>query len=503
MKRLALAACTLAVACRPTAPVPPAPPPPAPTAVVAEPAAAPPVEPAPPPAPATPIADAYREVATKILAHARADRGAYQKLQYLTDHIGHRLSGTAALDRAVAWGADAMRADGHEVRTEKVMVPHWDRGRESARLVAPITRDLVMLGLGGSVGTPRKGVTAPVVVVHGWDELDAKDAAIKGAIVLYDVPMPAWTEAKGSGYGDVVPFRWAGASQAAKHGAVAVLMRSVTARSLRTPHTGAMGYADGIAKIPAAAISTEDADLIARLAAEGEVKVTLSMEARMLPDAPSANVIGELRGRERPDEIVVIGGHLDSWDVGQGAHDDGAGVVHVMQALTTLRALGLQPRRTIRAVLFVNEENGGRGGKAYAAKHAGETTVAALETDSGGFAPRGFAVDAHGDAAARARIEDVVSLLAPLGATSLRDDEGGADIAPLVAAKGLLGLGLWTDGRSYFDIHHTPADTLDKVEPQALADGVAAIAVMAYVLADVESAIVPVPPPADPAPPAP
>ena len=502
MRRLAVGLVAVAAACRPSAPVPPAPPAPVATPVVVEAPPARPIDPVPPP-PATPIADAYRDVAASIIAHARADRGAYTKLAHLTDRIGHRLAGSRSLDAAIAWGAEAMRADGHDVRTDKIMVPHWDRGAESARIVTPIARDLVMLGLGGSVGTPKGGITAPIVVIHSWDELETRAADVKGAIVLYDVAMPAWTEEHGSGYGDVVPFRWAGPSAAARKGAVAVLMRSVTAHSLRTPHTGAMGYAPDAPKIPAAAITTEDTDLLARLAAAGEVKVTLTMGARMLPDAPSANVIGELRGRERPDEVVVIGGHLDSWDVGQGAHDDGAGCVHVMQALTTLRALGLTPRRTIRVVLFTNEENGGRGGRGYLEQHGGETHVAALETDAGGYAPVGFAIDTHGDLAARARIEDVMSLIAPLGATRLRDDHTGADIAPLVDQRGVLGLGLLTDGRTYFDIHHTPADTLDKVDPQALADGVAAIAVMAYVLADVESAIVPVPPPPAPAPAAP
>jgi len=449
--------------------------------------AGPPAVDAPTPTP-TPILDAYQATADQILAHARADRGAYAKLAFLTDRIGHRLAGSPQLDLAIAWAKDALAADGHAVTTEPVMVPHWQRGAERAQLVAPITRDLVMLGLGGSVGTPPGGVTAPVVVVHGWDELAARAAEVKGAIVLYDVAMPAWTEAHGSGYGDVVPFRGAGAIAAAKLGAVAVLMRSVTAHSLRSPHTGAMRYVDGVPRIPAAAVTVEDAALIARLAAAGPVRVTLTMGARLLPEAPSANVLAELRGRERPDEVVVIGAHLDSWDVGQGAHDDGAGVVHVMQALTTLRALGLTPRRTIRVVLFTNEENGLRGGKGYAATHGGDHHVALLETDSGGFAPRGFRVETHGDAALRARLVEATQLLAPLGATAIEDDEAGADISPLVDA-GALGLGLAVDGRTYFDIHHTAADTLDKVDPQALADGVAAIAVMAYVLADAEPAL--------------
>ncbi|MBL8623845.1 MAG: M20/M25/M40 family metallo-hydrolase [Myxococcales bacterium] len=492
MSRGGWVALLLVAACHGAAPAPVAVAPPAPSD------AGPPIVDAPPAVP-TPILDAYRATADQIIAHARADRGAFTKLAFLTDHIGHRLAGSPQLDQAIAWAKDALAADGHAVTTEPVMVPHWQRGAERAQLVAPIARELVMLGLGGSVGTPPGGITAPVVVVHGWDELAARAADVKGAIVLYDVAMPAWTEAHGSGYGDVVPFRVAGAIAAAKLGAVAVLMRSVTAHSLRSPHTGAMRYVDGVPRIPAAAITVEDAALIARLAAAGPVRVALTMGARSLPEAPSANVIAELRGRERPDEIVVIGAHLDSWDVGQGAHDDGAGVVHVMQALTTLRALGLTPRRTIRVVLFTNEENGLRGGKGYAAAHGGDHHVALLETDNGGFAPRGFRIQTHGDVALRARLDEAAQLLAPLGATTLEEDDADADVSPLVEA-GALGLGLAVDGRTYFDVHHTAADTLDKVDPQVLADGVAAIAVMAYVLADAEPALAVTAPAAAPAP---
>ncbi|HUQ06873.1 MAG TPA: M20/M25/M40 family metallo-hydrolase [Kofleriaceae bacterium] len=444
-------------------------------------------------APVTPIADAYREVATRIIADARADRGGWEKLAHLTDRIGHRLAGSPQLDQAIAWAADAMKQDGHDVRTEKVMVPHWVRGAEAARITAPIQRDLVVLALGGSVGTPKGGLAGRVVVVHDWNELEARKADVKGAIVLFNVAMPAWTEEHGSGYGDVVPYRWASASAAAKLGATAVLIRSVTAHSLRTPHTGSMGYAEDAPRIPAAAITIEDAQLIERLAGAGVVKLQLELGARMLPDVPSANVIGELRGREKPDEIVVIGGHLDSWDVGQGAHDDGAGCVHVMQALTVLRRLGLQPRRTIRVVLFTNEENGLRGGTGYAEAHAAEVGkhVAALETDAGGYRPIGLEVaapEAKADEIA-AKVADLLSLLAPIGATKVeRSDHAGADIAPLTR-QGVLGLGLRTDGRTYFDIHHTPADTLDKVDPAALADGIAAVAVVAFVLADLPDPI--------------
>jgi carboxypeptidase Q len=438
-------------------------------------------------APATPIADRYRAPVDKIVAAAHADREAFRKLAQLTDRIGHRLSGSPELERAIAWAAQTMKDDGHDVHTEKVMVPHWVRGVEAAELTAPIARPLRVLGLGGTVGTPKGGITAPVIVVHDWAELEARHEAVKGAIVLYDVAMPKWTEDKGSGYGETVEYRGKGASRAARLGAVAVLMRSVTAHSLRTPHTGAMTYEDGVAKIPALAVTVEDATLVARLAAQGPVTIHLRAESQTLPDAPSANVIGELRGHEHPEEIVVIGGHIDSWDVGQGAHDDGAGAVTMMQALTTLRKLGLVPRRTIRVVLFTNEENGLRGGRTYAKDHAAElpATVLALEADSGGFAPRGFSVQAKPEVQDRvkARIVDIASLLSSISATRVTVGHGGADIGPMVSS-GVPALGLDTDGRTYFDIHHTEADTLDKVDPAALADDVAAVAALAYVVAD-------------------
>jgi carboxypeptidase Q len=369
------------------------------------------------------------------------------------------------------------------------MVPHWVRGAEDAALVTPTARPLHVIGLGGTVPTPKGGITAPVVVVRDWKELDSKRDQIQGAIVLYDVAMPVYSEQNGSGYGNVVDYRIAGASRAAKYGAVATLMRSVTARSLRTPHTGAMHYDDAQPKIPSAAVTVEDAELIARLAARGPVSLHLHLESQQLPDAESANVVGELHGRERPEEVVVIGAHLDSWDVGQGAHDDGAGMVTMMQAAALLQHLGLVPRRTIRVVLFTNEENGVRGAKGYAEQHRAELprTVLAVESDGGGFSPRGFVIGHHDPAAVprlHAHLADIVTLLAPLGATRLVEaDHTGSDIAPMAEA-GVPQVGLLVDGRTYFDIHHTEADTLDKVDPAQLADDVAAIAVLAYVAAD-------------------
>jgi len=440
-----------------------------------------------------PIADRSQAVASKIIAAARADRGAYAKLAQLTDGIGHRLSGSHELELAIAWAQRTLEADGHTVRTEPVMVPHWVRGAEDAAIVSsapngtpsPVGSPLHIIGLGGTVPTPKGGLVAQVVVVRSWDELEHTD--VKGKLVLFDVAMPPWTEANGSGYGDVAPFRSRGPSRAAKAGAVGVLMRSITAHSLRLPHTGAVNYDPAQPKIPAAAVTVEDSLRLVRLAAQGPVMVRLHLESQQLPDAASANVIGELRGRDKPDEIVVLGAHLDSWDVGQGAHDDGAGVVTMMQALTTLRRLGLTPRRTIRVVLFTNEENGLRGGKGYALAHASELarTVLAVESDSGGFAPRGFSVETKPEltAAAVARFGKIATLLGPINATRVIAGHGGSDISPMVEA-GVPTLGLDVDNRTYFDIHHTEADTLDKVDPAQLADDVAAVAVLAYIVAD-------------------
>lgn len=450
--------------------------------------------PAPPPPHGRTLADDYRETVATIITAARADHAAFDKLRQLTDGIGHRLSGSKQLDRAVAWAVETMRADGHDVRTEEVMVPHWVRGAETVTMTRPHPKALRALGLGGTVATKKGGVTARVVVVRDWAELAARAADIKGAIVLYDVALPTWTKTKRSGYGDVVPYRSRGAIEAAKLGAVGVLVRSVTARSLSTPHTGAMQYAPDVAKIPAAAIAIEDAELLARLADAGEpVEVTLDLQSKQLPDAKSANVIGELRGRELPGEIVLIGAHLDSWDVGQGAHDDGAGCVMMMQALTTLRKLGIQPRRTIRVVLFTNEENGTRGAKAYAAAHQDEIErhVAAIEADSGGFAPVGFDVDAAHDQTAAlvaARIGVLVAAVRPVTVLEVAPGHGGADIDPLVKA-GVPGLGFVVEGDRYFDYHHTEADTLDKVDPDELAADVAVIASTAYMLAELPGRI--------------
>jgi carboxypeptidase Q len=430
------------------------------------------------PAPTPAWVDAYREPASRLLGAALADNAAWARLALLTDTFGHRLSGSKALEDAISWVLGEMARDGLEnVRRERVMVPHWVRGRESAELVAPVRHTLVMLGLGNSVGTPPEGLEAQAVVVRSFDELDARGAALKGKIVVYNVP---W-----NGYGETVRYRSAGASRAAAHGAVAVLLRSVGQPGLRTPHTGSLSYAPDQSQIPAAAIANEDADRLQRLQDRGQrLVVRLTMEARMLPDAESANVIGEIAGREHPEEIVVLGCHSDSWDVGTGATDDGGGCIASWEAVRLMKTLGLRPRRTVRAVLFTNEENGLRGGLGYRDAHAAELAshVLMVETDGGVFRPLGFGFS--GNDRARATVEAVASLLAGIGAARVGASGGGADIGPSVQDGKVPSMSLDVDGALYFTIHHTAADTVDKIEPTDIARCVAALAVMGYVVAD-------------------
>ncbi|MBM4368791.1 MAG: M20/M25/M40 family metallo-hydrolase [Deltaproteobacteria bacterium] len=433
--------------------------------------AAPPDPPSPLDAPAAPP----RDISPPSPDPADAARQ-WQRLAELCDGAGHRLAGSPGQRRAEQITAGWFDADGVSVRLEPVKVPTWIRGDASLQLSAPYAQSLPVLALGGSVATPATGLEAPLVVVHDFAELDG---AVKGKIVLYDVPMKPGVPAIDY-YGDAVAYRGQGPSRAAEHGAVAVLVRSVTTRSLGTIHTGGTWYAPEFPKIPAAAVSTETAAMLSRLVERGEVKLKLSMSPRYAPDSDAFNVVGEIRGRDLPGEIVVVGAHLDSWDVGQGAHDDGAGVVHVVEAMRAIAARG-QPRRTIRGVLFANEENGLRGGRAYFAAHGHERHVAALETDLGGGSPRGWGVTATPEQ--RAWIEPMLSA----SRLWVREGGGGADISPLTG-DGVLSVGLIPDDEHYFDYHHTWADTVDKVDPIALAEGTIAITELTWVLANADGA---------------
>ena len=424
-----------------------------------------------------PVADRYRETAGRIIARAMRDSAAWNRIAALTETFGHRFSGSESLERAIDWTLAEMRKDGLDnVRGEPVMVPRWVRGTESVELITPRRQALAMLGLGGSIATPPSGITADVMVVTSYDDLTARAAQARGKIVLFNVPFTT--------YGQTVAYRGGGAVAAARAGAVASLIRSVTPYSMRTPHTGGMAYNDSVPKIPHAAITPEDADMIARMIGRGErVSVKLTMSAQMLPDAQSRNVIAELRGTTSRDEVVVMGGHIDSWDVGRGAMDDAGGVVVAWEAIRILKELGLRPRRTIRVVGWTNEENGLRGGNGYRDAHRAELDkhIAAIESDGGVFKPLGFGFT--GSDAAFELVRQIGSLLSAIGAGNIARGGGGADIGPIMAL-GVPGLGLNVDGTRYFWYHHTDADTVDKLDQHEVALCVATMAVMAYVLAD-------------------
>lgn len=425
-----------------------------------------------------------KDASKRITAHAKGKTRAWDRLAEMTDTYGHRLSGSKALESAIDWTVTTMKADGLDnVRKEKVMVPRWVRGRESLSVTSPVKRELTMIGLGMSVGT-KGTMQGELAVVKHFDELAKvpKDA-LKGKIVLINQVMPPYDHKEhNSYYGPTVKARTSGASQAARMGAKAVLVRSVTATSLNTPHTGSLRYDDDAKKIPAAAVSAESADFLQRSAARGKVKVSLNMGAKMLPDAPSHNVLAEVTGREKPDEVVVIGGHIDSWDVGTGASDDGSGCLMAMEAALILKELELTPKRTIRVVLFTNEENGLRGGKAYFEAHGKETHVGAIEADAGSGAPWGFSI-ASKDEATVGQLVAYRDLFKGIGADNIAAGWGGADISPLTEA-GVLSIAVRPDGSHYFDLHHSPADTVDKIDPAAIEGNAAAMALMAYILAE-------------------
>lgn len=427
--------------------------------------------------PAASITQHYRAPADQLIAAALKDSSAYARLAELVDRFGSRLSGTPQLERTLDWALDQMHRDGLEnVRGEPVMVPHWVRGRESAELLEPRAKSLAMLGLGGSIATPKKGITAPVLVVSSFSDLTARAAEAKGKIVLFDAPFTAYRE--------TVRYRYSGASEAARVGAVAALVRSVTPQSINSPHTGMMGYDSTVARIPTAAITVEDAEMLHRMQDRGErIVVRLTMEARMLPDSPSRNAVAEVVGSERPDEVVVLGGHIDSWDVGQGAMDDGGGAVAAWAAVKLIQDLGLHPRRTVRVVLWTNEENGQRGATGYRDAHADAVSrhALAMESDGGVFKPVGFRFT--GSDSALTVLGQVSALLDGIGAGKLHKGEADTDIGPLVEL-GVPGLSLDVEDSRYFWFHHTNGDTMDKLDPGEMAQCVATLAVMAYVVAD-------------------
>jgi len=421
----------------------------------------------------------YASVASKLIDAALGDTVAFSRLGEFVDTFGSRLSGTRSLEAAIDWTLENMKRDGLEnVHGEPVMVPHWVRGNESVEMIAPRFERLRMLGLGSSVGTPPEGITAPVLIVDSFDDLTKRAGEAKGKIVLFDVPFLSYQE--------TVRYRVTGAVAAAKVGAVASLVRSIASFSIASPHTGNMKYDSAVKRIPAAALSAEDASLLHRLVARGQSPILrLTMGAAALPDAPSRNVVAELKGSEFPEEVVVLGGHIDSWDVGQGAMDDAGGMVAAWEAVRLMKVLGLRPRRTVRVVAWTNEENGGRGNLTYRDSHLAALPkhVLAIESDNGVFRPSGFRFSGSDSGLVVAR--QVAALLRRIGADTVEKEllAPEADIAPLIE-RGVPGMGLNVDRTRYFWFHHSAGDTLDKLTPQELSLCIATLAVMAYVIAD-------------------
>ena len=431
------------------------------------------------------------DVATRLLGGALSDGIAFQRLTELTDGIGPRLSGSPGAEAAVKWGLSRMKEDGLAARLEPVKVPHWVRGHADGEILAGnghAAFPLAITALGGSVGTPAGGITAEVIEAWSLEQIAALGDKARGKIVFLNHEMGT-----NGGYGDWAVLRGKGPAEAAKVGALAVVIRSLATASLRSPHTGATTYEEGVAKIPAAALATEDGELIHRLLQRGAVRIRLGLGCRILPDADSANVVAELRGREAPDEVVLIGAHLDSWDLAQGAEDDGAGVALVMEAGRLLARLPKPPRRTVRVVLFMNEENGLQGAKAYAAAHKDELPrhVAAIEMDSGGA--RAVGVTVKSLAGAGALLDPWLQPLKSLGIEKAKEgDAGGADLTPLRPSSVPM-VSVNQDGTHYFELHHSAADTLDHIDPKELAQAAAAVAWVTYALAEMP-AVLPRPP---------
>jgi carboxypeptidase Q len=428
-----------------------------------------------------------------------SDAWAYSRLADLCDKIGPRISGSPQAEAAVAQIAAALRASGLTVSLQPVKVPHWVRGEEQAEIIeypgrtTGVTQHLALTTLGGSVATPAQGISAQVLVVHSFDELHAHESQARGKIVLFDVPFNedlAQNGRAGSAYGQAVVYRVQGASAAARVGAVASLIRTVGGANYRLPHTGVMIYDPKLPKIPAAALSAEDAMWVSRLAALGPVTLRLKLLPQTLPDADSHNVIADWTGRERPEEIVIVSGHLDSWDLAQGAIDDGAGVASAMGAVHLLQSMGLHARRTIRFVGWMSEENGSSGGQAYTKSNSAALArhIAAIESDNGAGLPLG--VSAHVTPETLTLLKPLMKSLAPMGASILehREGAGGSDIE-FMDALGVPTLAPIVDTRTYFDYHHSPADTLDKIEPENIRRQVAVLAMMAYFLAETPDAL--------------
>ncbi|KAM9852152.1 carboxypeptidase Q-like [Aulostomus maculatus] len=423
----------------------------------------------------------YGDVAKQIidLAVSGAAQGrSYRRLADFTDTIGNRISGSANLDKAIQYMANAIKEDGLDVHLEPAKIPHWVRGKESAEMITPRPKKLAMLGLGSSIGTPPEGIEAEVLVVESFQELKDRASKVVGRIVVFNQPFVSYEE--------TVVYRFSGASEASKLGAVATLIRSITPFSINSPHTGWQDYEDGVKPIPTACITIEDAELMSRFAKRGEqITVKLTMEAQNLPDVDSFNTVAEIKGLQHPEQVVLLSGHLDSWDVGQGSMDDGGGAMISWEALSLIKDLGLRPRRTLRAVLWTAEEPGGIGAQQYFDQHKENLSDFSLvmESDLGTFRP--LALKFTGNDAAQMVMAEVVKLLAPINTTTLEKHGEGTDISPWLKA-GVPGASLHVEDSRYFWFHHTEADTMTVQDPHEMDMCAALWAVVGYVIADLE-----------------
>lgn len=422
-----------------------------------------------------------RRLADEVLQNSTA----YENLRVLTKTIGGRLAGSPQMVKAEQWGAKALKAAGADaVVMQECMVPHWVRGgKDQAWAVsgAKGRKNLDVIALGNSVGS-QKALQAPVVEVANFEELEQKKDQLKGKIVFYNYKFNPTYVRTFQAYGEASQYRGQGPSRAAKYGAVGVIVRSMSHSVDNNPHTGSTRYVDSLPKVPAVAIGLRDADWLSSQLKSGAVQVGLHTHGKMLPDTIGHNVIGELKGTEFPNEYITVGGHLDSWDNCEGAHDDGAGCVQTIEILRAMKALGYKPKRTIRFVLFANEENGLRGGTKYAdeAKAKGEKHVFALESDAGGFTPRGFGFTVSDEQFRK--IQSWEALLAPYGACELVRGGGGADIGPLNRALGTAVAGLQPDSQRYFDYHHARNDTFEAVNKRELELGAVNMAALIYLV---------------------
>ncbi len=431
----------------------------------------------------------YQSLVDEFIYQSLTERRSYKLLRELCETAPHRLSGSPGAASAVEWARQTMIELGFEnVRLEPCTVPHWDRGQVAElRFAAPAyaaSDPLPILALGGSVATPENGINAEVLRVRSFEELKERRAEAPGKIVFFDVPMSVTMASTFSAYSAAVVFRSRGAIEAAKAGAVAAIVRSMTTRLDDSPHTGGMSYQSNVKRIPTAAVSTLGAERIARLIENGEtVRLFYRQDSSWKEEKPSHNVIGELRGREKPEEIVLVGGHLDGWDIGEGAHDDGSGVCHSLGALDLIAKLPERPRRTIRCVLFMNEENGLAGARAYYDQHRDEMPkhVLALESDRGGFSPRGFSTDSGPEG--RALCEEIAKLFWEFGASRIIPGGGGADIS-FMRQSGVPLVGFVPDPHRYFDVHHSERDVFAQVNDRELCLGTACIAAFLYIVAE-------------------